>query len=204
MRPPTHYRPTASICAALSLLIIAATEGKTADAGEPSRWRKCVNRAGRYAISYPVGWHIFPPSHDSALHLCNYPVSTVAGGILPERGATIHIQLAPRSVKSLGAWIEFSKKSTPDELSRAQVHLYRGKSRIELIATEIISRGWGEQDIGHYEEDVDCFFDISDYIFRMRLSYWKGDPDSKAYVQAMHGIAEHLTLLGTGDSTRNR
>jgi hypothetical protein len=140
-----------------------------------------VSREAGYVAYYPPAWHILTPKLPTLL-IVNFPPSrAVKADIIPEGGAMIAVVPPPRWIHSLEPWIKYRLKASR-VLSNTTTTLRPGDFRGALQITEVTYQ-WGLP--GAETDNVDVYFDAAGKLLVAGLSYWKGDPKAKSYVEAL-------------------
>lgn len=159
----------------------------------PKEWKRFTSVTGGWTTSYPESWTIFPfpPNNESTLDIVNFPPNRrIAAVILPDGGARIYVGPSPAGITTIEQWIE-RNRMVEKVKSRDSLTLHKANSKTPLQVTEVT------YEAAEGQENVDCYFEISNHLMVGRVIYWKMDRYAGKLRRTLHGVIENLRPLVT-------
>jgi len=160
---------------------------------QPQEMEKSVfeSEIYNYTVEYPSSWYF----HNSGKKMDTFYISNISpnqyhhGGILPAGGAEIFIKVA--SVSS-------SKQSLSEFITEELKHtIILSKENIQVDGIEAIKTIYlWEVGPGSFYKNVAVYFSVDKKIYKILLSFRKGDPKESYFMRVFDSVISSFCLTG--------
>jgi hypothetical protein len=156
----------------------------------PDDWLTYESPSLHVEVKYPPSWNMAVGTNN-VLYLANFAASeSVHGVVIPRSGARVTVMPASADIRDKESWIK-KDLDHETELNRREIPKSQSRQSCETL-TEVV---W-EWEVGpnSFFRETAYYCVASGRLFRIRLTFWKGNPQQNDLQTTAIQIAESLRV----------